>query len=253
MKELVEQWLQKSLWGNESSLTGTLTDSCCYGNTDTKCCSFACTEYMWCTCKHIQYCHGIAIWVTYSIKIENRIWLILFILARLSKWLKVCFVDTEYFCSQEEREAINMSEQREGKLTKDWFIFSSQWQTSPELSNDVWPSVTCDPWEVLGCSGLSGRSWSVCVSAFCSCKVCVCVPCDVTVGAGCRGCRPIAFIRPISLCERQSVLLFLQTRRMSDELTTQNLTTSSHSLQANSNLIWYDRELNSAQGWRSFR
>lgn len=54
-------------------------------------------------------------------------------------------------------------------------------------------------WETLG----SGSSLSVWVSAFCSWMIGVWVPCEVTEGAGCRGCRPMAFIRPMSLSSLQ--------------------------------------------------
>ncbi len=105
---------------------------------------------------------------------------------------------------------------------------------------------------MLGSWGSSGRSRSVWVSAFCNRRVCVWVPCDVTVGAGCRGCRPIAFIRPISLWDLQSVLLFLQTRHIPQQgewWLHQIFTQSSGN--SRSDLIC--TELNSPQGWRNFR
>lgn len=62
---------------------------------------------------------------------------------------------------------------------------------------------------MVGNALVEGSSLSVCVSAFCRRTTGVCVPWEVTEGAGWRGCRPIALINPMSLSNRQPDLLVL--------------------------------------------
>lgn len=68
-------------------------------------------------------------------------------------------------------------------------------------------------WEPPG----SESSLSVCVSAFCSWMMGVWVPCDVTEGAGCLGCRPMAFIRPMSLSGLRPERLALKQPRIANK------------------------------------
>lgn len=66
------------------------------------------------------------------------------------------------------------------------------------------------PAEVDSCSCTSLSVW---VSAFCSWGAKVWVPCEVTEVGGFRGCRPMAFIRPMSLSVLHVALLVLKREK----------------------------------------
>lgn len=66
------------------------------------------------------------------------------------------------------------------------------------------------PAEADSCSCTSLSVW---VSAFCSWGAKVWVPCEVTEVGGFRGCRPMAFIRPMSLSVLHVALLVLKREK----------------------------------------